>query len=353
MNLRIIHFLNHTRRSNGHVHVAVDLACVQAGLGHDVWIVSGGGDFDELLARHGVRHVLLDQRRTPWNVARALFGLRRALKEIRPDIIHAHMMTSAVLAAALRPFHRFKLVTTVHNEFDRGAILMALGDRVIAVSGAVRDSMARRGAPRKRLRVVLNGTIGSPRLDENKPAPEPLPHPAVTFVGGLHPRKGVGDLISAFKIVAAQEPAPRLNIVGAGPHETIYRELAAQSGFGGRISFFGYSADPRQFLLGSDIFVLASHADPAPLVVAEARDCGCAIIATDVDGIPEMLEGGKAGLLVPAKNPEALAAALLRVLRDPALLKDLRARARENLAYFTVRRACDECVAIYRESLAA
>jgi glycosyltransferase involved in cell wall biosynthesis len=153
--------------------------------------------------------------------------------------------------------------------------------------------------------------------------------------------------------VAAQETTSRLNIVGAGPHDEIYRELAAQSGFGERISFFGYSPDPRKFLLGSDIFVLASHADPAPLVVAEARECGCAIIATDVDGIPEMLEGGKAGLLVPPKNPEALAAALLKVLRDPALLRDLRARAQENLAYFTVQRACDECLAIYGDSLAA
>jgi glycosyltransferase involved in cell wall biosynthesis len=353
MTLRIAHFLNHTRRSNGHVHVAVDLACMQAKMGHEVSIISAGGDFDELLARYGVRHVILDQRRTPWNIARALIGLNGVLRKMRPDIIHAHMMTSTVLAAALRPFHRFKLVTTVHNEFDRGAILMALGDRVIAVSGAVRDSMARRGAPRARLRVVLNGTIGSPRLDEAKPAPEALPRPAVTFVGGLHPRKGIDDLINAFKLVAAQEPTSRLNIVGAGPHDEIYRGLAAESGFGDRIAFFGYSADPRKYLLGSDIFVLASHADPAPLVVAEARDCGCAIIATDVDGIPEMLEGGRAGLLVPSKNPEALSAALLKVLRDPALLRDLRERAGQNLAYFTVQRACDDCLAIYREALAA
>jgi glycosyltransferase involved in cell wall biosynthesis len=351
--MRIAHFLNHTRRSNGHVHVAVDLACLQAKMGHEVTMISAGGDFDELLARCGVRHVIIDQRRTPFNLVRATLALRRTVAELKPEIIHAHMMTSATLAFLVRPLGKFKLITTVHNEFDRGAILMALGDRVIAVSDSVRDSMARRGTPRARLRVVLNGTIGSPRLSEKQPAAEPLMHPAITFVGGLHPRKGVDDLIEAFKLVAAAEPAPRLYIVGAGPNQDEYEKLAAQSGYGARITFFGYQADPRRFLLGSDIFVLASHADPAPLVLAEARDCGCAIVATEVGGIPEMLDRGKAGILVPPKRPDLIAAELLKILRDPSLLKILRARSRENLAYFTVQRACDECVAIYREALAS
>ena len=350
--MRIVHFLNHTRRSNGHVHVAIDLACLQARMGHDVAVISAGGDFDPLLAQYGVRHVIIDQRRRPLNLIRATLALRRAVRELKPEIIHAHMMTSAGLAFLVRPISRFKLITTVHNEFDRGAIIMALGDRVIAVSDSVRDSMAKRGTPGSKLRVVLNGTIGSPRLSEEQPEAEPLVHPAITFVGGLHPRKGVDDLIEAFKLVAAVDPAPRLNIVGAGPYQAEYEKLAAQTGYGDRIAFFGYQADPRRFLLGSDIFVLASHADPAPLVLAEARDCGCAIIATDVGGIPEMLDGGKAGILVPPKRPDRIADELLKILRDPTLLADLRARARQNLAYFTVQRACDECIVIYREALA-
>jgi glycosyltransferase involved in cell wall biosynthesis len=351
--MRIIHFLNHTRRSNGHVHVAIDLACAQAKMGHEVAVISAGGDFDPLLARYGVRHVIIEQRRTPWTLVRATVALRRAVAELKPEIIHAHMMTSTLLAIFARSAAPFKLITTVHNEFDRGAIIMALGDRVIAVSDSVRDSMASRGTPRAKLRVVLNGTIGSPRLSEKQPEAEPLVHPAITFVGGLHPRKGVDDLIEAFKLVAAAEPSPRLNIVGAGPHKGEYEKLAAQSGYGDRISFFGYQADPRRFLLGSDIFVLASHADPAPLVLAEARDCGCAIVATEVGGIPEMLDRGNAGILVPPKRPDRIAEELLKILRDSSLLKDLRARSRENLAYFTVQRACDECLAIYREALTA
>ena len=132
-------------------------------------------------------------------------------------------------------------------------------------------------------------------------------------------------LIEAFKLVAAAESSPRLNIVGAGPHQGEYEALAAKTGYGDRIAFFGYQADPRRFLLGSDIFVLASHADPAPLVLAEARDCGCAIVATEVGGIPEMLDRGKAGILVPV---EAARPDRRRAAEDPARSRPARRPAR-------------------------
>ena len=90
-------------------------------------------------------------------------------------------------------------------------------------------------------------------------------------------------------------PAAFLYLVGTGPYRQAYEELANQTGFGDRIQFCGCQADPRPYLLGSDLFVLASHAEPGGLVLAEAREAGCAIIATSVGGIPEMLDGGKRG----------------------------------------------------------
>jgi hypothetical protein len=100
------------------------------------------------------------------------------------------MVTSAGLAFIFRHFKKFKLVTTVHNEFEKSAILMGLGDRVIAVSEAVAKTMEKRGVKRSKLRVILNGTIGSPELSSESPPAQILNHPAITFVGGLHPRKG-------------------------------------------------------------------------------------------------------------------------------------------------------------------
>ena len=346
--MRIMHFLTHTRPSNGNVNVAVDLACVQSKLGHSVSVVSGGGAFDALLAAYGVNHIIIDQKRTFSNLIRATYRFHSTISATSPDIIHAHMMTSAGLAFFLRHFRKFKLVTTVHNDFERGAIIMGLADRVIAVSEAVADSMVGRGVERSKLRVVLNGTIGSPRLSSETPPAQILNRPAITFVGGLHPRKGVDDLITAFGTVCTRVPAAFLYLIGTGPYLQAYKELASQTGFGDRIQFCGFQADPRPHLLGSDLFVLASHADPGPLVLAEAREAGCAIIATAVDGIPEMLDGGKAGVLVPPQRSDLLADAIVKVISDGSALADMRARSRSNLDRFTVDRASKQCISVYQ-----
>lgn len=349
--MHIMHFLNHTLPSNGHVHVAVDLACAQSRMGHSVSVVSGGGVFDALFAAHGVKHIVINQTRTPVNLVRAIYKLHSAVSSVSPDIIHAHMATSAGLAFILRHLMKFKLVATVHNSFEKEAVIMGLADRVIAVSKAVAEDMERRGLRARKLRVVLNGTIGSPRLSNVIPPAKALDRPAITFVGGLHPRKGVADLIAAFQKVCAQAPDAFLYLIGNGPHRHDYEELASQTGFGHRIHFCGTHADPRPYLLGSDLFVLASHAEPGALVLAEAREAGCAIVATSVDGIPEMLDHGNAGVLVPPRRPDLLAKAIIEVLAQPALLADLRARARLNLERFTVDRVSREYLSVYQSLL--
>jgi glycosyltransferase involved in cell wall biosynthesis len=349
--LKILHVINHTQRANGNVCAMVDLACTQAMQGHDVYVCSAGGDFDGLLTKFGVRHLNVDQSRKPKiNLLKALWLLRGIISKINPDIVHAHMMTSALLAATLCILRKPKLVTTVHNEFEKSAVLMRVGHRVIGVSEAVTQSMIRRGVPKNKIRTVLNGTVNSPRFPAQTPPPKALPSPAIIFVGGLHPRKGVDDLIKAHGIVLKSCPKAHLFIVGGGPHEEKYREFAKTISES-QITFCGHSNDPREFLLASDIFVLPSHADPAPLVLSEARAAGCAIVASDVGGIPEMLEGGKAGVLVPPKRPDILAAALLRLLEDPQYLAEMRAKSQINISRMLLDRVSQQTVAIYHEIL--
>ncbi|MDN3568492.1 glycosyltransferase family 4 protein [Paeniroseomonas aquatica] len=350
--LKILHVINHTRRANGNVCAMVDLACTQAAQGHDVSICSAGGDFDELFTIFGIRHLKVDQNRKPKiNLVKALWSLRRVILNVKPDIVHAHMMTSAMLAAALCVLKKPKLVTTVHNEFEKSAVLMRVGDRVIGVSEVVTQSMIRRGVPKNKIRTVLNGTVNSPRFSSILPSPRTLPSPAIIFVGGLHPRKGVDDLIKAHGILLESCPRAHLFIIGGGPHEHEYRKLADTISES-QITFCGHSNDPREFLLAGDIFVLPSHADPAPLVLSEARAAGCAIVATDVGGIPEMLENGKAGVLVQPKRPDLLAAALVRLLKDPQYLAEMRAKSQINISRLKLDRVSQQTVAVYQEILA-
>lgn len=348
--MRAIHILNHTRRLNGHVHAAVDLACAQRALGHTTAIVSGGGDFDALLAANGVESLHLDQERRPLNLAKAMVGLQRIVRAWRPDVIHAHMMTSAVLAWPICRLNGVRFVTTVHNEFEKSSILMGLGTRVIAVSGAVARSLEARGLSRSRIEVVLNGTIGSARFAGQSREPATLPGPSIVFVGGQHPRKGVTDLIEAFRIVHRACPAARLYIVGDGPFLETYKTEVAASGHSEVVDFLGPKDNPVPWMTGADIFVLPSHADPAPLVLSEAREAGCAIVATAVDGIPELLENGQAGILVPPKDPQALAQALLPLVADPAELAAWRARSQVNIVNMRVDRVARETLAVYERA---
>lgn len=349
--MRIIHILNHTFTCNGNVNVAIDLACIQSRMGHQVLLISGGGDFNEVLAENNVEHLVIDFTRKPILLLKALWQLRKGFHAFQPEIVHAHMMTAAMLSSLLRPLFVFKLITTVHNEFDKSAQLMGAGNLVVAVSNAVACKMVTRGIPESKLRVVINGVIGSPRLTFISPPPKSLNHPAVIYVGGLHHRKGVNDLIAAFAIAAQEIPGVYLYLVGAGPLRKQYELQAAQHGLSERIIFCGADPDPRSYLFGSDLFILASHAEPAGLVISEARSCGCAVIATHVDGIPEMLDHGRAGLLVPPKRPDLLAAEMIRVLHDETLLAELRKRAIHNIDYFTIERAAKDYLVIYEEAL--
>lgn len=347
--MRILHVLNHTFRLNGHVHAAVDLACAQAALGHHVAVCSAGGSFDALLAANGVATIVLDQGRRPGTALKAAAALIRHVRGARFDVVHAHMVTSALLAWPACRLAGVPLVTTVHNEFQKSSILMGLGTRVIAVSAAVGRSMARRGVAPSRLRVVLNGTVGAARFAGRAGVPEPLPSPSVLFVGGLHPRKGLADLVAAFAIIHRTRPDARLTLVGEGPHRADYEAAAAAAGCAEAVTFAGARDDPQAYLLGADIFVLPSHADPAPLVLSEAREAGCAVVATAVDGIPELLEGGAAGILVPPRDPERLADAILLLINDPAALAACRRSSQFNIDHLRIERVARDTLAIYGE----
>jgi glycosyltransferase involved in cell wall biosynthesis len=353
--MKILHLANHCHEiGNGIMNVAVDLACKQAEAGHVVAYASASGSYVELLNHYGVTHFDVEQPwRKPIGLVKAYLKLRATFEAFNPDIVHAHMVTGAVLARVLRRRSGFRLVTTVHNDWQRQAILMGVGDRVIAVSKAVAENMHARGVSNARLRIVKNGPLGSPRrpppTDDNHMQ---LEQPAIVTVSGLFHRKGIADLIAAFDLIQTQFSAAHLYIIGDGPDRTIFEAQAAQTRAPQQIHFLGFQKDPRPFLAQTEVFVLASRADPMPLVIPEAREAGCAIVATRVDGIPEGLDQGRAGLLVPPQNPAVLAKTLTSLLNDPEERAAWRNRSRQNLEWLQVSRCMHEVLDVYEDALA-
>lgn len=357
--MRILHILNDIRAlGNGIINVAVDLACLQSQEGHTVAVASAGGEYEGLLSQYGVIHFHLDQRRHPLNLLKVIQVHNRIIDEFQPDIVHAHMMTGMVLAWTFRPGKRYRIVSTVHNEWQRSATLMGLADRVIAVSKAVAVAMAHRGISPAKISTVCNGTLDSPRQSfristgSDRPpltSPVALSRPAIATVAGMYHRKGIAQLIQAFSQIAPRFPDAHLYLIGNGPDRAEFEQLAQQSTGSERIHFEGFQPYPSQYLQSTDIFVLASLQEPFGLVLSEAREAGCAVVASQVDGIPEALDGGTAGWLVPPGDVAALAGAIAQLLRDPELLQEWRGRSGQNLEWLSVKRVCRETLEVYQQ----
>lgn len=351
--MRILHILNDlTELGNGIVNTAVDLAIEETHQGMDVAVAASTGGYETLLVGSGVKMFPLDQSLRPMQLYRALLALHGNLREYQPEVVHAHMRTGLLLAWFLRPFHRYALVGHLHNVHDRQSLLMGLADKVIAVSEAVAKSVASCGIPRRRIRVVLNRTLGSKRV---KPLPQVEParlqRPSIVTVCGMSQRKGIEELLYAFEVVGHQFNHAHLYLVGDGPDRARFESQAKRSRFTDRIHFEGFQANPQAYMLSADVFVLASRRESFGLVLVEAREAGCAIIATDVDGIAEALNGGRAGVLIPPQDTRALASAICHLLTDDCERMKLQRIAKKDISKFRVELMAREMTAVYNELL--
>ncbi len=351
--LRILHVVSHVREAgNGISNVVVDLACLQSQSGYQVAVASEGGEYEALLKRYSVRHFELNNLLHPIKLLRSIVGYSSIIREFQPNIVHVHSPRGVMLASLLKGFGKYALVGTMHSSnYRRNAILMGFcTDRVIAIASLVAQILKQLGVPQEKLRVVLNGTLGSPRtrpIKEYQPAS--LQHPAVVCVAGMHKRKGIGELINAFEQIAWDYPQAHLYLVGAGSCQQLFEAQAQSTSVADRIHFEGFQPQPQGYLLAADIFVLASHTEPFGLALSEAREAGCAIIASNVDGIPEVLDAGRAGLLIPPKNSRVLAATLSRLLGDSNILNQWKHQAKQNLEWLTAERMCQETLIVYRD----
>jgi glycosyltransferase involved in cell wall biosynthesis len=194
---------------------------------------------------------------------------------------------------------------------------LARAARVVAVSRALADEVAALGVPRDRIAVVMNGVdpaLFRPRDRAAARSELGLSGPLALYVGNLKPEKGVADLAKAWHAVARALPDARLAIIGGGPERS-----ALEAALPPRAGLYGpqpLEAIPT-WLAACDVLVLPSHIEGTPNVVLEALACGRRVVATAVGGVPDLITSPTLGALVPARDPDALAAALTQALRTP------------------------------------
>ena len=347
--LRILHVLNHCQRGNGHVHVAVDLACEQSSLGHNVFVISRGGTYVQLLEQKGVAHNTIESFSKKWGFG--LYSLFRKVLEIKPDIIHAHMMASAVLCYIVSRILRIKLITTMHNSFDPHSFLMKLGDRVVAVSSAEQDKLLSTGYCSRKVRLVYNGPIGTARSNLTNDLIDRIPKYSIMTLSGLHSRKRVDLAIRSFSRVHSDFEEWRLIVVGEGPDEGLLKTLTTDLGINSKVSFVGSALNPTALLEQASIFLALSDAEPFGLVVVEARAAGCAIIVTNVGGMPEIVDFGNAGQIVEKGDYEKVAYHLRQLMSDNAKLEYWQAASLRGVEAYTTRFMAHAYDAVYYELL--
>lgn len=217
--------------------------------------------------------------------------------------------------------------------------LYARTDAFLAYGEMAQRFLERRGAPSERivrgLQVVPPAQIPPPKtIDEPLPGLAPAGGATILFVGYLTERKGVGDLIDAFAMVAGKDD--RLLVLGSGPAAESLEMRAANDP---RILFPGYVDTQLRsdYLHAADLLVLPTLHDPWGLVVNEAMACGLPVIVSDAAGASELIDGN--GVVVPAGEPAALARALETLTSSPEVRARMGRRSRAIIANYTVERA--------------
>jgi len=301
---------------------------------------------------------------------RGLLAFRRTLRDLSPDLLHVHLASPFESLPVILGTPRARgprIVTTEHapshhpleHPWSRAAKRLAgrRVNRVIALSARDADLLVRSfGLPVGRIRAIPNGVAIPPsrdRVEARRRLGIPENRPVLAYAGEIVETKGLGDLIDALAILArgsAAVPAPLAVLAGEGPFASEIPRRAGAAGIGDLLRLAGRLDPPTDLLAACDLFVLPSHAEAMPLALLEAMAAGRPVIASRVGGIPDVVREGIEGLLVPARDPAALAVAIGRLLSDAALRERMGEAARARVeASFSARAMADATCALYDE----
>ena len=366
---RVLYLITKTNFGGAQRYVH-DLALEAHAAGYQV-LVGGGGD-GELLKRLGTCGIetvsiqslgrdvhLLDE-------IKAFFEIWSLIRRFRPDVVHLNSSKAGIAALAARLSGVRTLLFTVHgwawNE-DRPLyqkILIAvmyfftcvLCHKIIAVSHAA-AKQARFLPIRKKNLVVIHNGVGVPHLLSRSEARKALlPESTNTFwvgvIAELHPIKGLPTLIEAYEHFAPDFPRSELVLLGEGQERSRLERQIRLEGVSGTTHLLGHVENAASYLAAFDVFVLPSRSEGLPYVLLEAGIAGVPVIATQVGGIPEIVEDGMTGILVPYGDRSALTEALESLGRSETLRRELGSQLKVKIEHdFSIERMCCETFALY------
>jgi glycosyltransferase involved in cell wall biosynthesis len=325
-----------------------------------VYCLNRAGMFIEAMEQLGVDVAGPAQRWswTPAHFARSLWSLYRYMRRERPVTAHCYLVLggmlgtlAARLAGVEHAISTRRGVYRFHGRqlwFYRVASIVSdrCSDIVIAVSDAARQKAIDDGTPAAKLVTVRNSI--TPPACSTMPERTLRGSPIFGTVGTLRAIKGHRFLLEAVPTVLKSLPEARFVVVGDGPERCPLEQLARELGIAASVDFLGHCSGARELVSQFDVFVLPSLSDAMPNAVLEAMAAGVAVVATRVDGVPEVIDDGVTGLLVEPGSVADLAQALVSLGTSDDMRARFVAAAHEVVSTrFTVQREIAETEAVY------
>ena len=306
---------------------------------------------------------------------KALVRLYQILRKERPQIVHTHTAKAGFLGRlAARLAGVPILVHTYHGhvlhsyysplkswlllQMERG--LARTTDRLVAVSALGKeDLIAYRVAPSEKISVIPLGFDLNPFLDCESLKGEfrgeiglAADAKLVGIIGRIFPIKNHRLFLESAAQVAEQESNVRFVIVGDGILRREMEQYAQDLGIRQQVIFTGWRRDLPRIYADLDLLVVSSDNEGTPVSAIEAMASGCPVVATQVGGLPDLVQNGETGYLVPSKQPQALAAAMLELIRDPETAKQMGRSAQQSvMGRFSVNRLISDIEGLYEELL--
>jgi glycosyltransferase involved in cell wall biosynthesis len=355
--------------------------------GYETTLVAGDvGRGEESMAfvaeREGIDIVRLpglSRELSPIHDAAATWRLARIIRKVRPDVVHTHTAKAGAVGRAATVLaglgRRPVVVHTFHGHVLRGyfgragtlvfrAIETALAratDRLVAVSPEVRDELVALGvAPREKFTIVRLGIELAPRVafdGDTKDVRRRLGIAQDRFVVGWFGRmtavKRTDDLPATLAALRERGVDALLLLVGDGDDRERLEQRAHDLGVAQSCLFLGYQEDVAPWYAICDAVVLTSASEGTPVTIIEALAAGRPVVATNVGGVPDVVDDGVTGFLVEAGDTQALAHKLEILARDPALRSAMGSEGRDRvLERYAVERLVDDVHTLYSVLLA-
>jgi glycosyltransferase involved in cell wall biosynthesis len=334
--------------------VVAALCRSHAAAGHrvEVHCLMTAGPLAAELEQEGVP-VYLHDSESAWGSAWRLF---RAFRLSRPDIVHCHNKTATIRAAAVARLTGARaIVSTRHgigSPFRRRTELKFwitaafLCDRVVAVCDAARRNLTAGARPVAHKVVTIRNGAPPPRVSGEEGPPKR--GFTLVSVGRLVRSKDFDTLLRAVAVARAAVPDLRLWIVGGGGEGPALRQRCAELELASAVRFCGERRDVGNWLRAADVFVLSSTSEGLPISMLEAMAAGLPAIVTEVGALPELVALSGAGKIVPIRNVDCLARAIVEFANRRHELAALGERAsRCYRAHFTTERMAQDYLTLY------